>query len=152
MVRHGRHRRSPGRRDQRSLLDRDEPELPPGVTGVLAVLRSAAVVLDSADGVVKATPAAYAFGLVRGHDLAHQELREMVADARRLGLVREQELALPRGPLGGATIFVYARVAPLGSDLVLVLVDDRTESRRVEEIRRDFVANVSHELKTPDRK
>jgi two-component system sensor histidine kinase SenX3 len=41
------------------------------------------------------------------------------------------------------------RVAPLGAHLVLVLVEDRTEAKRVDAIRRDFVANVSHELKTP---
>jgi two-component system, OmpR family, sensor histidine kinase SenX3 len=138
--------RAPGRAEPREA---PEPELPPGVSAVLGVLRSAAVVLDAGDGVLKTTPAAYAFGLVRGHDLAHTELRELVAEARRLGLVREQELELARGPLGRAKIFVYARVAPLGRGLVLVLVDDRTEARRVEEIRRDFVANVSHELKTP---
>ncbi|MGZ4625937.1 MAG: sensor histidine kinase [Kineosporiaceae bacterium] len=138
-----------GTRERPTAPDQPEPELPAGVSGVLGVLRSAAVVLDSGDGVVKATPAAYAFGLVRGHDLAHPELRELVAESRRLGLVREQELELARGPLGRAKIFVYARVAPLGGDLALVLVDDRTEARRVEEVRRDFVANVSHELKTP---
>jgi two-component system sensor histidine kinase SenX3 len=67
----------------------------------------------------------------------------------RLGLVRERELELPRGPLGRGRFVVNARVAPLGDDLTLVLVEDRTEARRLDEVRRDFVANVSHELKTP---
>lgn len=40
-------------------------------------------------------------------------------------------------------------MAPLGSRLVLLLVEDLTEARRTEAVRRDFVANVSHELKTP---
>nr|WP_269328497.1 ATP-binding protein [Kineosporia babensis] len=123
--------------------------LPEGAADVLNVLASASVVLGTDGRLIKSSPAAHAFGLVRGRELVHAELREMAAEAGTLGLVRERELELPRGPLGRGRLIVYARVAPLRPDLVLVLVEDRTEAKRVDEVRRDFVANVSHELKTP---
>lgn len=136
---------------QRQLLDvdADEPGLPDGAAEVLAVVGRAFVVVDAVDGVVRASPAAYAYGLVRGHTVVHKELLDMTAGVRRDGVILEKTLELPRGPLGQGTIIVQVRAAMLGEEYILLLADDRTEITRTEEIRNDFVANVSHELKTP---
>ena len=130
-------------------VDLDEPSLPKGAAEVLAVVGRAFVVVDAVDGVVRASPAAYAYGLVRGHTVVHKELLDMTAGVRRDGVILEKKLELPRGPLGQGTIIVQVRAAMLGEEYILLLADDRTEITRTEEIRNDFVANVSHELKTP---
>lgn len=136
---------------QRKLVDVEfeDPSLPEGAAEVLAAVGRAFVVVDAIDGVVRASPAAYAYGLVRGHTLVHQQLLEMTAKVRRDGVILERLLELPRGPLGQGTIVVQVRAAVIAEEYILLLADDRTEVTRTEEVRNDFVANVSHELKTP---
>ncbi|RQP13063.1 MAG: two-component sensor histidine kinase [Microbacteriaceae bacterium] len=125
------------------------PSVPDGVDDVIDALESAGIVLDSSSNVVSFSAAALSLGLVWNHALVHPELVALVDRVRSEGTPESAELELPRGPFGDATVHLLVRAAPLGSRFVLLIADDRTEAHRLEDVRRDFVANISHELKTP---
>jgi two-component system, OmpR family, sensor histidine kinase SenX3 len=129
-------------------------KLPAGISSVLAVLLSSAVVLDSDDRVLSSSAAAREFGLIEDDRLVVGELLALARQVRREGMPREGEIDIMTTRFGGRATSFAVRVAPLGpavgdGGLILVLAEDQTESRRVDEVRRDFVANISHELKTP---
>jgi two-component system sensor histidine kinase SenX3 len=73
----------------------------------------------------------------------------MVSQVRSNGVTIHQELSLRRLPLAGGSVEIVARVAMVTESVVLVLIENLTGARRLDEVRRDFVANVGHELKTP---
>jgi two-component system sensor histidine kinase SenX3 len=130
------------------ILDIAEPVVPVGVAEVVRALPAAGAVVGPHDEVLEANATARSLGLVRGSRMSVPELLQLVRSVRRGGDTRTIDLQINRGARVGST-HLTARVAPLDESLILILAEDRTTARRIEETRRDFVANISHELKTP---
>jgi two-component system sensor histidine kinase SenX3 len=135
-----------------SMLDRDLdglPVIPEEVARVLAILNSASLVITADGAVLRASSRAVALGLVNRSQVTIPDLVDLAVEVAQSGEPREAELKVRRPPLGRELLEVRARAAVIGDGVILILVDDLSDDRRVDAVRRDFVANVSHELKTP---
>jgi len=119
-----------------------------GAAELLELLSYAALVLNPQNVVVRATQGALAFGLIRDRTLIHDELHRLADRARRSKEIEFLDTELVIG-LRRQTAFIHAKALALGDGNILVITEDRTEAKRLDETRRDFIANISHELKTP---
>lgn len=107
------------------------------------------VVLDRDGEVLLRNDAATRFRGARHADILAEEALTRVLERALGGEAAERELQL----FGPPRQVLYVRAFPLvrGDEALgaVAFVRDVTDTRRVESVRRDFVANVSHELKTP---
>jgi two-component system sensor histidine kinase SenX3 len=125
------------------------PAVPDEVIRVLSVLPSATLVVAPDGQVIRTSARAVALGLVSRNEVTIPDIVHLIDRVALDGHAREQEMRVRRPPLGRELLEIRVRVAALGTGALLVLIDDLAEERRVDVVRRDFVANVSHELKTP---
>lgn len=124
-------------------------DIPDGVREVLHGMDDAAVVVDASSTVLAASSAAAPFHLTEGSVLPSDELRGVARRVRTTETAVTATLRLRRGAPPAEPRLVVVRATRISARLTLLVLRDITERERVEQMRRDFVANTSHELKTP---
>jgi two-component system sensor histidine kinase SenX3 len=123
--------------------------LPDGVVQSLAALPFPAFVVNASNEVLLTTPTLDALRLVDGRRVLLPEITADIDEARSTASPLTERLVLHRGRGERADRHVTVHVSVLGNRYILVVVEDRTRAVLAETMRRDFTANVSHELKTP---
>lgn len=118
------------------------------VADTLEVLSTPAILLDGVNAITSATESAVALGFKQDAVLTQPELLQLAKRTRKKGEASSEQLEISVG-LTGEKLFVNVRAGLLNDGKVLIAIEDLTESKRLDDTRRDFIANISHELKTP---
>ena len=119
---------------------------------ILDALRSGGALIGDVDDILASNELATELGLIRGNRVAIPALLDLVREVRRTGesaSVNLDQVRAGRGGVGRSEQRLAVRVLRLDDGTVLVVADDRGAALRVQASARDFMANATHELKTP---
>ncbi|MGH2498703.1 MAG: ATP-binding protein, partial [Candidatus Limnocylindria bacterium] len=133
-------------RSQREAAEAERDRL----AALLAELTDGILIADALDRVQLANPAAERILERRG--LVGRRLADVIRDHEILEAVagaRHGHEAVAQVERAEPPRFLRAVVRPIEGGQLLLAIQDLSTMRRLETVRRDFVANVSHELRTP---
>ena len=133
-----------------AISEPDLPRISPELIDLLAAFDAESLILTSSGVVLYSSEGIATLNIVKDQIVVSQPMLDLIRTVRRTNKSQEETIELPRGPIGAGTHDLFIKVSPLSdSGLISVLIFDDSEARRLDSIRRDFVANISHELKTP---
>ncbi len=136
-----------GKKDEK---DQEPKSITPALVAVLNSLNRESIILDSTGKIIFETSKTSLLNLVSEGKVTSEELSALVRVVRRTGKSQEGSIEVARGPIGKGKIELQITATLISPDgTVLILVDDEGEKQRVDAVRRDFITNISHELKTP---
>lgn len=125
----------------------------PGVDGttrtILDALPFAWIVVHADFRIVDASRDAFEFSLGSEQSITDRSVRRLVTHAIRAVTSDEIDLELRGAVPGAASRYIRVRACPLGPTTCALLIEDVSQALRIDAMRRDFIVNVSHELKTP---
>jgi two-component system sensor histidine kinase SenX3 len=129
----------------------EAPEvLPQVLLKTLQSLESESLIIIPGEQILFQSPGISNFSIVKDERITSEDLMALIRVARRTNETHRSRIEIARGPIGAGKREFEVSVSPLNDEgMVLVLISDQSEARRIDAVRRDFVANVSHELKTP---
>jgi two-component system sensor histidine kinase SenX3 len=137
-------------RREKDITLHEERELPLLLTSALDQLDGASLIIAPGEVAIFSNLEADKLGILRDGRIQSEELLASIRVVRRTRVKQTGTIDIARGPIGEGKREINVTLIPLIEDeLVLVLLRDESEAQRVHDVRRDFVANISHELKTP---
>lgn len=137
-----------GLQRRRLMEAQRNPEASEELRSVMDLLHSGALLVGPHDEILHVNEPGVLLNLARGSRVGFATLLDKVREVRSTGRTFRGPIAREMYP-GVEPLELTTRIARLGDDDVLVIADDESSQRRIEAVRRDFVANISHELKTP---
>lgn len=121
----------------------------PAVVELLAALPEVCLLVADDGTVLVQSAAARSLGIVREGRIVDADLAGLVASARREGTPLDSMVEVDRPPPARDSVALAAHAVPLIRGGAVLIARDLTALQRIDSVRRDFLANVSHELKTP---
>ena len=129
---------------------KESTEISPIFFNVLSQLDQDALLVAPGEVVRFSTEGIETLNILKDNRITSPELVALIRVVRRTQQTHTGKIEIPRGPIGEGLRELTVRAIYLADiDNIVVLLSDESEAERVHEVRRDFVANISHELKTP---